>query len=238
MTLYAKWEYTSDYFNNSSHAGTKADPYLIGSSTDWTALATLVNAGTNSGFNGKYFKLTNDITISETHSSGTSSVMVGTADNGNDNTRFRGTFDGNGHTITLDITDNSTDNYCAPFRYLKDGTIKNLRVAGSIHKTDKKNAGGLVGKAEGTNTISNCRSSVDIFFDDSGDCSSGGLIGELREGGTTTITDCLFDGKLRGSTAYSWGGFIGWVASGNTAILKNCLFNPAQILPPSPLFQI
>ncbi len=229
VTLYAKWEYTSDYFSNSGHAGTQADPYLIGSSTDWTALATLVNAGTNSGFTGKYFKLTNDITIAETHSSGTSAVMAGIADNGNNNTRFRGTFDGNGHTLTLDITDNSSDNYCAPFRYLKDGTIKNLRVAGTIVKTNAKNAGGLVGKAEGTNTIMNCRSSVDIFLDHSGDCSSGGFIGELRENGSTTLTNCLFDGKLRGPNNDCWGGFVGWVADGRTVTFNNCLFKPAEV---------
>ncbi len=212
-----------------THAGTAADPYPIYNAQQWRLMVSRVHSNDNSinGYYGKFFKLMADITLTETHSSGNSAVMVGIADS--DNTKFRGTFDGDGHTITLDITDNSGENYCAPFRYLKDGTIKNLHVAGTIHKTDKKNAGGLVGKAEGSNTIRNCRSSVDIFFDDSGDCSSGGFIGELRDGNSTTLTNCLFDGTLRGATAYSWGGFIGWVASGNTATFNNCLFNPAEI---------
>ena len=207
-------------------SGSEYDPYLIYNTGQWNMLVSRVHSGENSGYNGKFFQLMADITLTETHASGNSNVMMGISSS--DNTKFRGTFDGNAHTITLDITDNSSDDYCAPFRYIKGATIKNLRVDGTIVKTDKKNAGGLVGKAEGNNTISGCRSSVDILFNDEGDCSSGGFIGELREGGTTNMTNCLFDGKLRGTEAYSWGGFVGWVASGNTVTFTNCLFAPAE----------
>ena len=208
-------------------SGTEDDPYLIHNAEQWNLLAQRVNEGNNSGYSGKYFKLMSDITIAENHTSGTSRVMVGISSS--DNTKFCGTFDGNGHTITLDITDASNDDYCAPFRYLKNGTIKNLHVAGTIVKTKAKNAGGLVGKAEGSNNITNCWSSVDIQFDKDGDVSSGGLIGELRDGNRTTLTNCLFDGKLQGEKAYCWGGFIGWVADGNQASFNNCLFNPETI---------
>ena len=105
-------------------------------------------------------------------------------------------------------------------------------MAGTIVKSNGKKAGGLVGLAEGDNTITNCRSSVDIQFNKNGDVSSGGFIGELRYGGTTTLTDCLFDGKLQGTNAYKWGGFIGWVADTDgtcTANFNNCLFNPELV---------
>ena len=39
-------------------------------------------------------------------------------------------------------------------------------------KNTAKNAGGIVGKAEGSNTLTNCRSSVDIQFNKNGDVSS------------------------------------------------------------------
>ena len=53
------------------------------------------------------------------------SPIGGTADN----KTFRGTFDGQGHTVTLAIK--SSERYMAMFRY-NHGTIKNVKVAGSI----------------------------------------------------------------------------------------------------------
>ena len=213
--------------------GDMNDPYLIYTFEQWQQMCSRINNGESDSYHGgyyceKYYKLMADITLSETHSSGNSAVMVGVSNN--DHTKFSGTFDGNGYTLTLDIEDYSEDNYCAPFRYLKDGTIKNLHVKGIIYKTQAKNAGGLVGKAEGTNHIRNCRSSVDIHFNKDGDVSSGGFVGELRgSANTTNFYNCLFDGELRGTNAYCWGGFVGWVADGCWARFNNCLFNPADI---------
>ena len=207
-------------------SGTEESPYLIESATDWKALAYLVNNG-YANFSGKTLKLTADIKLTEVYSTGNSVVMAGVSTS--DNTKFRGIFDGDGHTMTLNITDYSDNNYCAPFRYIKGATIKNLHVTGSIIKWYEKNAGGLVGKAEGSNIIRDCRSSVDISVPTYHDASSGGLIGELRNGNTTQITNCLFDGELRGDFSYKWGGFIGWVADGNKAVFTNCLFAPKAV---------
>ena len=206
-------------------SGTEDDPYLIYTDAHWSLLVSRVNDGNHSGYYGNFFKLMADITVTESVSSGAPVTMVGISDNNS----FQGTFDGNGHTITLDYNDTRSADFCAPFRYIKNATIQYLHVDGTIYKTKGKNAGGLVGKAVGNNTISNCRSSVDIHFDKDGDVSSGGFIGELRESGGTTFTNCLFDGKLRGANAYKWGGFVGWVASGRTATFNSCLFNPTEI---------
>ena len=210
------------------------DPFLIYTFEQWKEMCSHINNGESVPYIGgyyseKYYKLMADITITETHSSGNSAVMVGISSS--DHTKFCGTFDGNGHTITLAITDNSSDDYCAPFRYLKDGTIKNLHVAGTIVKTNKKNAGGLVGKAEGQNQIKNCRSSVDIHFNKNGDVSSGGFVGELRDGSnnSTEFYNCLFDGELYGTDAYCWGGFVGWVANNCRARFSKCFFNPTDV---------
>lgn len=207
--------------------GTEADPYLINSESDWTQLCTNVNNGTNH-YNGKYFKLTADISVSETFS-GEATMQVG-RDNGNE---FWGIFDGNSHTLTVNYTDNSSNNYCGPFRVIENATIKNLHVAGSIYKKDKKHAAGIVGKAYGTVHITNCRSSVDILVHTNGDGSSGGIVGDVRDSNEVDdiyLTNVLFDGKLRtDNSTTKWGGLIGWVADIPDAYFENCLFAPQEV---------
>lgn len=149
-------------------------------------MVSRVNNGENGGYKDKHFRLMSDLKLKEAYKGGNSSVMIGTNTKDgkidvNDNTRFRGTFDGNGHTITLDINDTSGDDYCGLFRFIKDATIKKLHVEGTIVKSSGKYIGGIVGKAEGlNNTISSCRCSVDILSNRDGDASSGGFIGDVR----------------------------------------------------------
>ena len=218
VTLYAQW------FKG---AGTTAVPYEIASTADWKALAYYVNSGNT--FSGNHFNLTADITVEETFASGDPAMMLGTSEIKS----FQGTFDGGGHTLTVNYTDNrnlgtSDDHYCGPFRFIKNATIHDLHVAGTIVKLNGKHAGGFVGQAFGTNAITDCRSSVDIQASTDGDGSHGGFLGDLR-GGTTTFTGCLFDGKLQGAQTTKWGGFVGWVASGCTANITHCLFAPTEI---------
>lgn len=91
-----------------SGSGTSSSPYLITSSADWDSFA-----GSVGSYDGKYVKLTADITVT---------TMV--------NGTFSGTFDGAGYTLTFNYT--ATGNNAAPFAYITDATIKNLRVAGTI----------------------------------------------------------------------------------------------------------
>ncbi len=210
--------------------GTAANPYLIYNLGHWALLVERVNNGNNSGYSNTYFKLMADLNLTETIDNGnTPTYLIGNG--GNDSKKFQGNFNGGGHTITLNITDNRNADYTAPFCYIKDATIKFLHVTGSITKADvdKKYTGGLVGKAEGNNSISNCRSSVYILINKSGDVSSGGFIGELRDNGSTTFNNCLFDGKLQGASSIKWGGFIGYVAENLIASFNNCLFAPTEI---------
>jgi len=76
-------------------------------------------------------QLTADITV--TNTAGTS------ADNS-----FQGTFIGNSHTITADITYNDGQG-AALFRYTYGATIKNLKTSGTI-TTSSQHAGGVVGR--------------------------------------------------------------------------------------------
>ena len=201
--------------------GTEASPYLIQSPNDWKGLARDICMWRT--YSGKHFKLTNDIDLRETFDY-EPSAMLGVTKLAS----FQGIFDGNGHTITVNYTDNSNEHYCAPFRFINGATIKNLHVTGTIYKEKKKHIGGFVGKAYGTNRIINCRSSVDIQANTDGDGSHGGFLGDLRDG-TTNFTNCLFDGKLQGTRTKKWGGFVGWVADGEQANFINCVFHPELV---------
>lgn len=200
-----------------SGSGTAASPYLITSTADWNNLASNVN-DLGETYSGKYFELTNDISVT---------TMVGAS-----TAKFAGIFAGGGHTLTVSYgTAGSPLSYAvaAPFRYVQGATISYLHVAGNIYTSNQK-AGSLIGEAYGSNTLTNCWASIIITSSNSGDGTTGGVIG-LIVNGTTTFTNCLFDGKLLGSSTYNCGGFVGWTESNNNAIARfnNCFFNPSQV---------
>ena len=194
-------------------SGTAADPYLISSDLDWKTFADWINKE-NSTYFYKHYKLTADINV-------TSTVGTSTSDD------FGGTFDGDGHTITLDLT--SDGDYCAPFRYCSSGaTIKRLRIAGTIN-TSHEYAAGLVGYQNyGTLNIINCWSSVTINSCKDDDYTKlGGFVGFANS--TTNIVNCRFDGKLLGASSNGCGGFVGSPSSSNTLTVSNCLFAPTEV---------
>ena len=143
---------------------------------------------------------------------------------GDYNYPYRGIFDGNGHTLTVNIS--TSNQYEAPFKYVKDAAIRNLRTAGTI-TSSQKFIGGIVSQANGNVVIENCRSSVTINSSVSGDATSGGLVAVYVGGGQLTITDCLFDGAFTGSNCYANGGFVGW-SEGKINIV-NGHFAPSKI---------
>ena len=185
--------------------------FLLRSVSDWETLATMVNSGTAV----PDVIMTNDVDLGE------SQTRIGTESN-----PFKSNFDGNGHTLTIHY-DDATNQYVAPFACVDkaDASIKNLHVAGSITST-RKFAAGLVGHAVSTLTISNCRSSVMLNCELTGDATCGGLVG-LHSSGTLTLTDCLFDGEFRGYAAHSFGGFVGW--SYGSPSFNRCLFAPTFV---------
>lgn len=133
----------------SGGTGTETDPYLISSVDDWNTLADNVNDGTT--YSGLYFQMTADIS--------TISKMVGESESNS----FRGTFDGQGHTLAVSITNtDGEDDGTAPVRYLKDATIMNLHVTGTL-KSDEYYIGGIAGCITGSYSFYSCRSSVTIY---------------------------------------------------------------------------
>ncbi len=211
-TTMVAWADTSTFGGGD---GSAKKPYIISSEAHWNQLATDVNGGTN--YNGMYFKLDADITVS---------TMVGQGTN-----RFRGIFDGDGHTITVNYT-GITEDYCAPFCRISGATIKNLHTAGTI-ETSGCYASGIVAYTRYYSRIENCRSSVTIRSSHAGWGGHGGILA-LKAWVTQSepvIEGCLFDGKIltTGTTAtIGCGGIVGFT-NGQTLTLKNCIYKPAAL---------
>ena len=139
---------------------------------------------------------------------------------------YRGTFDGNGHTITFNKSGFS-ENYIGLFRHAGNANIKNLHVRGTIQTTGQY-AGGLIGNVVNGNNVSieTCRSSMTI---NSTKFTNGGFIARLGDNSTATIRNCKFDGGFEGSESHHNGGFIGYCQDNSTATLENCLFAPDHL---------
>ncbi|MBR1504565.1 MAG: hypothetical protein IJ614_00465 [Prevotella sp.] len=127
-------------------------------------------------------------------------------------TPYRGTFDGNGHTLTVDIS-RGDGNSCALFCYAGDATIRDLHVTGKI--TGGIHSAGLIGYCvNGTSkiTIDRVWISTEVNVNDS---HAGGVIGHSNRA-DVYLNDCRFDGKVNTNKAdYSFAGeIIGWCNGG------------------------
>ena len=192
-----------------SGTGTAGDPYTISNSDEWQSLASHVNNGNN--FSGKYVKLTSDISVT---------TPVGYRVSDSDNKPFSGTFLGGGNTITVTLDDDGNQGL-APFRYINGATIKDLKVAGTI-ASSQYHTSGLVGFANGTNTIEDCLVTATLNITSN---YAGGIIGHGLNS-ITTIRGCAFTGTVNGVDVEreNIGGIWGWSSSG-TPTLLNCLEN-------------
>lgn len=206
---------------NISGTGTQEDPYLITSAEDWNLFAKSVGGGID--YSKKYVKLTNDITIS---------TMVGVCDESGDRP-FSGTFDGDNHTLTANITSTATDDDknnqgVAPFHLIKQATIQNLTVAGQITSASKY-AAGLVGWVDGgdynRSYIKNCV--VKATITTSADCA-GGFVGNIcySDRNNLYFTNSVFAGHINNTSSDNSrraGGFCGYGYS--NSYFENCLEN-------------
>jgi len=198
------------YTLTNSHATREfTGTFMIGNADDWTTFRNKVEEA-----KGQYDVnaiLTADITTDSSC--------------GDESYPYRGTFDGNGHTLTINI--NYHTSYQAPFRYVGNATIKNLRTAGTI-QTSAQYAGGLIGYiTNGSNvTIENCRSSVTI---NSTNTTNGGFISRLGDNAAVTIRNSKFDGSFEGSESQAIGGFIGYCQNKSSATIVNSLFMPDHV---------
>lgn len=225
--------------------GTASDPYIIDDVADLTAFATLVNGGDTDTC----------AKLSDTFNVGAISdwTPIGNADN-----KFTGVFDGNGQTITINITDGD---YVGLFG-VNEGTIKNVTVAGDISSsTEKAFVGGVAGLNRGT--ITNCTNSATISATGA-NSYAGGIAGVMQYGtiDTCTNSDTInvnvssdtsssditdHEASAGGIVAFNYNGtvkkstntgnitnndshgYTGGIVGNNDGVIDNCLNNNATI---------
>ena len=208
-----------DYANwPTEGAGTEADPYLISSADDWLFFANNVTVG--QPYSGKVIKLTDDISVT---------TMAGAYQADDNYQPFSGTFDGDGHTLTINVSNQSR--FAAPFKCVEGATIKNLRTAGTINggnNADGKLLAGLVGVSFGNNTITGCVSHVTLTTDFGEDAALAGLVAGTK-GGSLTIEGCVFDGSMTGASNTRCAGIVGYEYGGTTTTITNTLFAPSML---------
>ena len=192
--------------------------YTIKTAEGWNYFCRRLEVdGELNGFSGKTVVLAGNITVT---------TMAGSTDH-----PFKGTFDGDGHTLTFNYTADRTN--CAPFRITDGATIRNLHATGQIEGGAQHYLSGLVGSASGNLTIENCRVSTQISSTVSGIANNGGFVGLLSsQYNQCHIMGCVFDGLIYNSeysgTTYGCSGFVGAMSEYGYAILKDCLFIHGQ----------
>ena len=195
-----------DVIKKLSGSGTAADPYMINSNIDWESFVYFID-NESSSYIDKHYKLGADITVK--------SMACKSSDNA-----FRGTFDGDGHTMTLGLTTNV--DYCAPFCYTDGAVIKRLRLTGNI-ETSARYAASIVASASNT-FILNCWSSVNINSTYNGYAYHGGIVSQIPSS-LTVIDHTLFDGSMTGADSKYCAGF----SYSNGAVIRYCFFEPTSI---------
>lgn len=174
------------------------------------AAGAVQNIGTAEAFAamepGGNYQLTADITV--------------TAPYANEFTDFSGTFDGNGHTVTLNITANT--NYVGLFSKLAGGAVvRNVITAGSVTvdpTAEKSYVGAISGYANAYKNpilIENCKNMAAI----SGYKAVGGIVGYVTGAAGVTVRGCANTGSVMGANRQV-GGIAGTIQ--NKAAVENC----------------
>ncbi len=224
-------------------SGTKYDRegrFIVRNDNDWDELQKLVNDGKLTYDKAVMTLLSEDDWVrfcDRTNNDKTASlnaVMLGDIDLGNiqkkvgEKLNYKGTFDGFGHTLTINLTGKVAD--IAPFRFVQGATIKNLTVTGKI-TNEWKNSGGLVGMVIDNAVIDRCVVKVDFVskFLLSDYTYYGGFVGRMKDASKITITNSAFLGSILGDNTINNGGFIADVGSNCDVKMSNCLFAPVTL---------
>ena len=193
----------------------------INSAEDWNRFCQLVN-DFGLDYSGKTINLNANISVT---------TMAGTYTSDSEYSAFSGTFDGNGHTLTINVSNQTR--FAAPFKCVNGATIQNLRTAGTISgvsgsNNDGKLLGGVVGVSFGNTYVIGCSSSATITANHGADAAFGGIVASQKSG-ELTIDGCVFEGTLGGGTSNTrCGGIMSYQYGGNCTV-SNSLFAPAAI---------
>ncbi len=136
---------------------------------------------------------------------------------------FTGTFDGNGHTVTLALENEAGECQALFSKIAASGKVQNLGIAGTV--TGKKYVGGIAEKNAGS--IENCKNTAAIKGASADGRWIGGIAGETSNG--SKILNCYNIGTIssdRSGKGVCLGGIAGNAPS---AKISNC-YNAGQIV--------
>ena len=172
------WNFVSTEREGITGTGTASDPYIIDDAYDFIEFSANLLSGTS--YEGKYFRQDKDIDLTGEDYAGV-----------NESATFAGTYDGNGHKITVNLTTNKNSTL---FPYVT-GKIMNLGSDGSITSSANYTAG-IARSLRAGSIMSNCWSNVSVTAPSA--CG-------LAYSNYGTIENCFFGGKLSGTTMYPIG---------------------------------
>lgn len=184
--------------------------YEISTAQDLRKIAYMLNEQGET-FSGKTVRLMADIDLQNEEwipmggnasEDGTSSVL------------FKGTFDGNGHTVS-NLMISEGNYYVGFFGDLSNATVQNFGIeSGMVTGTGK--VGGLAGTIRGNVTIKNCYNKANV----SGKSSTGGIVG-MASGSNSTVENCYNAGSVGGNSTAA--GIVGYYSgSAVSTTVKNC----------------
>lgn len=203
IPAFSQWDGTSSPWTQGT--GTQSDPYQISSPQHLAYLADMVTSGVND-YNGKYFLLTQDISLSNQ-----SWMPIGDATH-----PFKGNFDGGGHTIDSIYVFNTTYTLTGLFGCVENGKVYNINA--NIRIASGFTRGGISATVrnaivENCEVILNSCSGSPNYF--------GGIVGTSTTG-RTVVSNCIVSGNITGSSYV--GGIVAYI-TGINAYIDNCQYS-------------
>lgn len=218
-----KWDGTADtswYNETDTEFHIKTAEQLAGFA-ELTNIGIDTNASTGNTFENKTIYLDCDVDL------GGYTWTPITNRNVDDGYFFKGTFDGQGHTIYNLNCSGKKNSYDSLFGYVQGGVIQNLSVVdANLYADDNSMHLGIIAALVENGKIINCYTSGTVESVN-GWRSVGGISGSCMHG--TQIIGCGSDAKIisrNSEYSDSVGGLVGeWMNAGEPSVISNCWFN-------------
>ena len=213
--------------------------YIIEDAQDWNAFARCVNASIENDLKGKTVVLTQniDLSSSDLQPVGLMNTKIGVMDS-----KFSGTFDGQGNTVTIAVSDKekpyTSHHSIALFGCIEKAVIKNLTVEGAMEITQFSGAnstgggispivGHLAGSCELSHVINKCNVIITTVTSNDNN-SAAGLVATVGYNGAVTLRNCANYGKISTAGNSTAAGMIAQIYNAGELRLINC-FNEGKI---------
>ena len=218
LSSYAAWNGDATAWTQGD--GSEQNPFLIENEAQLSHLQQTVTAGET--YQGKYFRMTADLDMGGKQMPSIGHYNDYTTQENPELVReskvFRGTFDGDFHTIdNLTIVSNNAEATLGGVGLFAisypETHICNLTLGQgvTVEGSEFDNVGGFVGYSAGGN-VENCRILGTV---NGGGMNVGGIVGSVEE--SMTITGCVNAGRLVGHSFA--GGIVGYA---NLSKIQNC----------------